>query len=40
LAQEAWAQEEIDGGAAGAPLRVLRRLDPPAPPTAPAGPLA
>ncbi|CAN7645665.1 hypothetical protein LJR225_005054 [Phenylobacterium sp. LjRoot225] len=29
LAQEAWAQEEIDGGAAGSPLMALRWLDPP-----------
>ncbi|CAN7458575.1 hypothetical protein LJR225_003092 [Phenylobacterium sp. LjRoot225] len=29
LAQEAWAEEEIAGGAAGAPLLRLRGLDPP-----------
>lgn len=29
LAQEAWAEEEIAGGAAGAPLLGLRRPDPP-----------
>jgi HD-GYP domain-containing protein (c-di-GMP phosphodiesterase class II) len=31
LAQEAWAQAEIDGGAAGSPLVTLRWQDPPAP---------
>jgi len=30
LAQEAWAEEEIRSGAAGAPLSGLRRLEPPA----------
>ncbi|CAN7277733.1 hypothetical protein LJR225_001391 [Phenylobacterium sp. LjRoot225] len=38
LAEEAWAQEEIDGGAAGSPLMALRWLDPPQPQTNPADP--
>jgi len=31
LAEEAWAQEELAGGAAGAPLMQVRWLDPPGP---------
>jgi hypothetical protein len=38
LAEEAWAREEIDGGAVGSPLRTMRWLDPAGPGILPACP--
>jgi hypothetical protein len=34
LAEEAWAQEEIESGVAGSPWTTLKWVDPPAPPAA------